>query len=158
MLKKLAVGLGCLGLLLGATTMSYAGPFGGGCICCDDLCKVNKPTEINVGYDLNIDIDVCVDAGNLGGDFWSAHAVIYQSGKDNKAKIEQGKTSEIAGIIQEGDNNRALIEQSGSYEYALILQTPHASKNKASITQSLDGATAIIVQAGMGNTATINQY
>jgi hypothetical protein len=152
MLKKLAVGLGCLGLLLGATTMSFAGG------CPGDACQVDKPTKINVGYDLNIDIDVCVDAGNLLSDFWSAHAVIYQSGEDNKAKIRQINTSETAGIIQEGDNNKARIEQWGNNEYALILQTPDAIGNKASITQSLDGATAIIVQAGMGNTATINQY
>jgi hypothetical protein len=152
MFKKLAVGLGCLGLLLGATTMSFAG------VCSGDVCKVDNPTEINVGYDLNIDIDVCVDAGNLLSDFWSAKAVIYQSGEYNKAKIEQSNTSEIAGIIQEGDNNKARIEQWGNNEYALILQTPEAIGNKASITQSLAGATAIIVQAGTGNAATINQY
>ena len=153
MFKKLAVCLGCLGLLLGATTMSFAG------VCSGDGCEVNNPTEINVGYDLNIDIDVCVDAGNLlFGDFWSAKAVIYQSGEYNKAKIEQRNTSETAGIIQEGDNNKARIEQWGNNEYALILQTPETIGNKASITQSLAGATAIIVQAGTGNAATINQY
>jgi len=149
MLKKLALALGCLGFLVATTPV-----FG----CFGDKCGVADPTVIDVGYDLNIDVDVCVDAGNLFPfDFWSAHAVIYQSGKHNEAKIKQTNTSQVAGIIQEGSWNDAEITQSGANEYALILQTPGSYGNDASIMQSLLSATAIIVQTGMWNDATITQ-
>ena len=149
MLKKLALALGCLGFLVATTPV-----FG----CFGDKCGVADPTVIDVGYDLNIDVDVCVDAGNLFPfDFWSAHAVIYQSGDNNYAKIKQSDTSEIAGIIQKGDSNTAKIYQSGWYDYALILQTPESCGNYAKIVQSLDGATGIIVQTGTSNTAKIYQ-
>ena len=148
MLKKLALALGCLGFLVATTPV-----FG----CFGDKCGVAEPTEINVGYDLNIDVDVCVDAGNLLLDFWSAKAVIYQSGKHNEAKIKQTNTSQVAGIIQEGSWNEAKITQTASGDYALILQTPQSNHNQASITQTISDATGIIVQAGSHNVALISQ-
>jgi len=150
MFKKLALALGCLGFLV-ATPVFADG-------CGYDKCYVPDPTSIEVGYDLKIDVDVCVDAGNLmPRDFWSANAVIYQSGTGNDAEIKQNNTSQVAGIIQEGCWNDAEITQTGLYDYALILQTPGSYKNDASITQSLTDATAIIVQTGMWNDATITQ-
>uniref|UniRef100_A0A7V5XFV1 Uncharacterized protein n=1 Tax=Thermodesulfobacterium geofontis TaxID=1295609 RepID=A0A7V5XFV1_9BACT len=149
MLKKLALALGCLGFLVATTPV-----FG---MCIGDMCGVEDPKVIDVGYDLNIDVDVCVDAGNLLLDFWSAKAVIYQSGKHNEAKIKQTNTSQVAGIIQEGSWNEAKITQTASGDYALILQTPGSYGNDASIMQSLLSATAIIVQTGMWNDATITQ-
>ena len=150
MLKKLALALGCLGFLVATTPV-----FG---MCIGDMCGVEDPKVIDVGYDLNIDVDVCVDAGNLFPvDFWSAHAVIYQSGKHNEAKIKQTNTSQVAGIIQEGSWNEAKITQTASGDYALILQTPQSNHNQASITQTISDATGIIVQAGSHNVALISQ-
>jgi len=149
MLKKLALALGCLGFLVATTPV-----FG---MCIGDMCGVEDPKVIDVGYDLNIDVDVCVDAGNLLLDFWSAKAVIYQSGKHNEAKIKQTNTSQVAGIIQEGSWNEAKITQTASGDYALILQTPQSNHNQASITQTISDATGIIVQAGSHNVALISQ-
>jgi len=162
MFKKLALALGCLIFLLATPVFAEQVTDGGGpgdsCICCiRDLCKVDNPTKIEVGYDLRIDIDVCVDAGNLmPRDFWSAQAVIYQSGSGNKAGIIQNDKSQIAGIIQEGNNDVAGIAQCGNNDYALILQYG-GNNNKAGIIQSMSDATGIIVQTGSQNRAIISQ-
>jgi len=147
MFKKLALALGCLGLFV-ATPVFADG-------CGYDKCYVPDPTSIEVGYDLKIDVDVCVDAGNLVGDFWSTEAVIYQDGQHNKATIDQNSVSQTAGIIQDGTHNSATISQTGNCDYALILQD--GTHNTATITQNLAFADALIIQAGSHNSATINQ-
>jgi len=147
MFKKLALALGCLGFLVATTPV-----FG---ICIGDVCHVENPKVIEVGYDLNIDVDVCVDAGNLVGDFWSTEAVIYQDGQHNEATIDQNSVSQTAGIIQDGTHNSATISQTRNCDYALILQD--GTYNTATITQNLAFADALIIQAGSHNSATINQ-
>jgi len=147
MFKKLAVGLGCLGLLFGATTMSYG--------CGDDHCKVDDPTPIEIGYDVKVDLDVCLDWGNLDDDFWSTQAVIFQDGEGNTATINQTLTSQLAGIVQIGGGNEAFISQSAEENYALVFQG--GNTNYASVTQTFDHATATVVQLGDGNSAIIIQ-
>jgi len=149
MLKKLAVGLGCLGLLLGATTMSFAG-----CPGCD-CCKVDDPISIKIGYDVIVDLDVCLDWGNLGDDSWSTQAVIYQVGESNTAEISQAYTNDLAGIIQVGNGNEATVSQQAESNYALVFQG--GNTNYASVTQTLDQATATVLQFGNGNSAIVNQ-
>jgi hypothetical protein len=149
MLKKLAVGLGCLGLLLGATTMSFAG------VCSGDACKVSHAMDVDLGVNLKLDVDVCIDAGNMYDDFWSTQASIGQYGDENTASITQTSTSQLAGILQVGDGNVAGIDQSGAQEYAAIGQ--YGDLNQAYITQTLQGAAAITIQWGNSNIASISQ-
>jgi hypothetical protein len=149
MFKKLAVGLGCLGLLLGATTMSFAG------FCPGDACQVSGAMEVDLGVNLKLDVDVCIDAGNMYDDFWSTQASIGQYGDENIASITQTSTSQLAGILQVGDKNVAGISQSGAHEYAAIGQ--NGDLNTAYITQTLQGAAAITIQWGNSNTAYISQ-
>lgn len=147
MIKKLALGVACLGLLFSANSV----------FAC---CEVDNPTPILYGYDIKVDVDVCIDSGKpdwFGGDYWDVQALIIQTGQDNEARITQASITETAGIIQEGSDNEATITQSGAYEYALIIQTPNASENGASITQSLNNAAALIIQSGSGNIAYITQ-
>jgi len=155
MLKKLAVGLGCLGLLLGATTMSFAVHYGGGGGCPGDACQVSGAMDVNLGVNLKLDVDVCIDAGNLNDDYWSTQASIGQYGDENTASIYQTSTSQLAGILQVGDENVAGISQSGAHEYAAIGQ--NGDLNTAYITQTLQGAAAITIQWGNSNTAYISQ-
>lgn len=122
---------------------------------CQDCCCVNNPETIEFGYNIKVDLDVCLDWGNLNDDFWSAQANIYQEGDGNIAGISQTDTSDLAGIVQIGYSNSGGISQSGSNEYALIGQ--FGSNNYASIYQTLNGAAAVIIQNGNGNSATVNQ-
>jgi hypothetical protein len=149
MFKKLAVGLGCLGLLLGATTMSFAR------VCPGDACQVSGAMEVDLGVNLKLDVDVCIDAGNMYDDFWSTQASIGQYGDENQAYITQTLTTQLAGILQVGDENKAGISQSGAQEYAAIGQ--NGNLNTASITQTLQNAAAITIQWGNSNTAYISQ-
>jgi hypothetical protein len=156
MLKKLAVGLGCLGLLLGATTMSYAFQLGGGSGSCPgDACQVSGAMNVDLGVNLKLDVDVCIDAGNTYDDFWSTQASIGQYGDENIASITQTSTSQLAGILQVGDENVAGISQNGNNEYAAIGQ--NGDGNTAYINQTLANAAAITIQWGNSNTAVINQ-
>jgi minor curlin subunit len=152
MFKKLAVGLGCLGLLLGATTMSFANGAGG---CPGDACKVSKAVDVDLGVNLKLDVDVCIDAGNLYDDHWSTQASIAQYGDVNSASITQTQTTQLAGILQVGDGNVAGISQSGAQEYAAIGQ--NGDLNTAYITQTLQNAAAITIQWGNSNIASISQ-
>lgn len=155
MLKK-ALLAGVLGVFL-ATGAAFAGHSGGG--CSGDQCNISHPYQLNFGLDFNIDVDVCVDAGNLigchGDDCWSTQAVIYQEGEGNSAGISQVATNDLAGIIQVGDSNTATTTQNAANDYAFTVQG--GSSNTATITQNLESASAIAIQLGTGNTATINQ-
>jgi len=158
MLKKLAVGLGCLGLLLGATTMSYAvdlpgGGHGGGCP--GDACQVSGAMEVDLGVNLKLDVDVCIDAGNMNDDFWSTQASIGQYGDENQAYITQSSTTQLTGILQVGEGNVAGISQTGNNEYAAIGQ--NGDLNTAYINQTLPNAAAITIQWGNSNIASISQ-
>jgi hypothetical protein len=154
MFKKLAVGFGCLGLLLGATTMSYAGggPSGG---CPGDACQVSGAMDVELGLNITLDVDVCIDAGNMNDDYWSTQASIAQYGNENTASITQTHTTQLAGILQVGDGNVAGISQSGAQEYAAIGQ--YGDLNTAYINQTLPNAAAITIQWGNSNTAYISQ-
>jgi minor curlin subunit len=155
MLKKLAVGFGCLGLLLGATTMSFAGGGGHGGGCPGDHCEVSGAMDVELGVNITLDVDVCIDAGNMNDDNWSTQASIAQYGDENTASITQTSTSQLAGILQVGDGNKAGIGQTGNKEYAAIGQ--YGDLNTAYINQTLADAAAIVIQWGNSNTAYINQ-
>jgi hypothetical protein len=155
MFKKLAVGLGCLGLLLGATTMSFAVNYGGGGGCPGDACQVSGAMEVDLGVNLKLDVDVCIDAGNMYDDFWSTQASIGQYGDENIASITQSSTTQLAGILQVGEGNVAGINQSGAQEYAAIGQ--NGDFNTAYINQTLPNAAAITIQWGNSNIASISQ-
>lgn len=60
MIKKLALGVVTLGLLFPASS-------GWTCIGIGDSCDVKDMTSIEYGYDIKVDVDVCIDAGNLQG-------------------------------------------------------------------------------------------
>jgi len=158
MLKK-ALLAGVVGVFL-ASGAAFAGPGGGsgggsGGGCPGDACQVSDPTKVEFGLDFRVDVDVCVDAGNLMDDFWSTQAVIYQDGNSNTASITQNDVSQIAGIVQEGNHNTATTSQSAAYEYAFTYQG--GNNNLATITQTLNNAAAIAIQLGNHNSATINQ-
>ncbi len=148
MIKKLALGVACLGLLFSTTS-------GWGCNG-DDICKVDKPKQIVVGYDIKVDLDICIDPGTLNDDYWDGvNAFILQNGKENYAVIDQPSTDNKAGIIQSGDSNEGYIYQEGKTEVALILQD--GNHNYGYIWQGLEGANALIIQSGNKNTAEIYQ-
>lgn len=152
MIKKLALGVVTLGLLFSASS-------GWTCIGIGDSCDVEDMTSIEYGYDIKVDVDVCIDAGNLqgwfGDDFWSARAVILQDGGGNDAGITQRNSSQLAGIVQDGCFNDAWIDQYAANEYALIIQ--EGKGNDAGITQTMQNTAALIIQNGWFNDAWINQ-
>jgi len=150
MLKK-ALLAGVVGVFL-ASGAAFAGHPGG---CPGDACQVSDPTKVEFGLDFNVDVDVCVDAGNLIGDSWSTQAVIYQQGDQNIASITQNDVSQKAGIVQVGDSNTGTTSQSATNEYAFTYQG--GDSNSATITQTLQNAAAIAIQVGNSNVATINQ-
>lgn len=160
MLKK-ALLAGVLGVVL-ASGAAFAGSHGhtppgqsGGC----PGCEVSRPDKLEFGLDLKIDIDVCVDAGNLmgcqGDDCWSAKAVVFQDGNHNKAFITQ-RGSNVAGIVQDGNHNFGSIYQNSFFGYALMYQD--GTGNKGYITQFGFAPTALMIQKGSHNLATITQY
>lgn len=145
MLKKLILA-GILGLLLTAGA-AFAGS--------SECCKVKDPVEISLAYDINVDIDACLDFGNLNDDFYSVQAGIYQEGTGNIAGIAQSDTSDLAFIVQVGDYNQAYTTQYGTDQFAAIFQ--EGSYNIATITQNLESASAVILQLGNWNSASIAQ-
>ena len=151
MLKKVVL-TGVLGLLL-TTGAAFAGGSGGGCP--GDSCEVDDPIKIELGYDIKVDIDACIDFGNLDDDFYSIKAGIYQAGTGNIGGITQAATSDFAFIVQMGDYNQAYTTQNGQNQFAATFQS--GSSNIATITQNLDGASAAIVQIGNSNSASITQ-
>jgi hypothetical protein len=156
MLKKVLL-TGVLGLVL-TTGAAFAGDKDGGSGgggCPGDTCHVNKPTEISVAYDINVDIDACIDFGNLKDDFYSINGGIYQEGTGNIAGIAQSDTSNHAFIVQMGDYNWASTTQYGKDQFAATFQ--EGSYNSATITQSLNGASAVVLQLGNSNSASITQ-
>ncbi len=153
MLKKSLLA-GVVGVFL-SVGGAYAGGSGG---CSGDTCGVSNPVQVQKGLDFKIDVDACVDAGNLmsqEGDIWSAQAVIYQEGNYNHGYISQTITSQQAGIVQVGNSDYANITQKAGNEYAFAYQG--GSANTAGISQTLSNAAAIIMQSGNLNTAYINQ-
>ena len=148
MLKK-ALLAGVLGIFLASGAAFAVGCNPG------DTCQVSNPHKVEFGLDFKVDIDVCVDAGNLMGDYWSTQAGIYQAGEYNIAGISQSHHNQKAGIVQQGESNTGYIAQTKPNEYAFIYQG--GESNFASISQSIEGAAAAIVQLGNGNVATITQ-
>ncbi len=157
MLKK-ALLAGVLGVFL-ASGAAFAGKGSGGGSgggCPGDDCKVNNPVSIEYGYDIKVDIDLCLDFGNLNDDFTSAQAVIYQQGIGNTAGISQNSDTQLAGIVQIGDTNTGYITQTQKDTFALEVQV--GNSNQAYISQmGFAGATAVIGQFGNGNYASISQ-
>lgn len=140
---------GVLGVVL-ASGSAFATNLGG-CIG----CEVSSPKKVEFGLDLKVDVDVCVDAGNIMGDYWSTQALIYQEGNSNVAGITQAATSDRAGIVQKGDQNTGFVAQNAGNVYGFVYQ--EGNTNSASITQAQTQAAAAIFQVGTGNLGTINQ-
>lgn len=159
MLKK-ALLAGLLGVVL-VSGSAFAGKGGsgggsGGGSCPGGFCEVTDPVAIEYGYDIKVDLDLCLDFGNLNDDFTSAQAVIYQEGMGNTAGITQNSDTQLAGIVQIGDSNIGYITQSQTDTFALEVQV--GNSNEAYITQSgFAGATAVIGQFGDNNVASITQ-
>lgn len=145
MLKKLILA-GILGLLLTAGA-AFAGS--------SECCKVKDPVEISLAYDINVDIDACLDFGNLNDDSYSVQAGIYQEGTGNTAGIAQADTSDLAFIVQMGDYNWASTTQYGTDQFAATFQD--GSYNSATINQYSNSASAVILQLGNLNSASIAQ-
>lgn len=146
MFKKALV-LGTLGVML-TSGMGF-------CFCSGDSCQVNDPVKTQFGLDLKVDVDVCVDAGNIMGDFWSVEAFIYQSGDGNVASIAQNSVSQTAAVIQLGNSNQGYTTQLATNNYALTYQA--GSQNFAATYQTLQNAAATIIQLGSYNVGSISQ-
>lgn len=146
MFKKILV-LGTLGVML-TTGMGF-------CWCVGDSCQVNDPINTEFGLNLKVDVDVCVDAGNMMNDFWSVEALIYQAGDQNAASIAQNSVSQTAAVIQLGNSNQGYTTQLATNNYALTYQA--GSQNYASTYQTLQNAAATILQLGSGNVGSISQ-
>lgn len=149
MFKKALV-LGTLGLMLTSGLV-----FAGGNPCPGDSCQVNNPIKTEFGLNLNVDVDVCVDAGNIMGDFWSVEALIYQSGDENTASIAQSSVSQTAAVVQLGNLNQGYVTQLATNNYAFTYQA--GNQNYASTYQTLQNAAATILQLGSGNVGSISQ-
>lgn len=156
MLKK-ALLTGVLGVVLAsgaafATPPGHDGGQSGGC----PGCEVSRPEKVEFGLDLKIDVDVCVDAGNLcqGDDCWSAKAVVYQDGSHNTAYLTQ-RGPNTAGIFQDGNHNFGSITQTAIGGYALMYQD--GTGNVGYITQVGFNPTALMIQQGNHNFASISQ-
>ncbi len=148
MFKKVALALGCLGLMVGTSFGFWNPP------CQGDDCKVNQPYEANIGVDLNLDFDVCLDLPKELCNYQGCEqAVIVQAGDENQATISQTGAS-FALIYQNGDGNTASTTQNVGGATALTFQI--GSENSATITQNV-AASAIITQFGNGNVGSITQ-
>ena len=125
-------------------------------------------------YDLSSVSDLTLNTSDfqaaamqLVGVSTDAVAVIRQNTTTgaNSATIDQTGAWGVAGIDQSGDNGVASITQDGtladSANMAYIMQSGTGDANTATISQiGVAGVaqTAFVMQAGGGNTATINQH
>lgn len=141
-LKLLLIGLG----IFAFANTSIA------CSNCE-VYPVNK--KIDLGLNLRIDVDSCIDAGNMIGDFWSTQAIVYQEGTGNTALISQVSVSDLSGIIQRGNSNLGHMNQVALANYGLIYQD--GMQNQAYIEQNLNNARAVLIQLGSGNYGAILQ-
>lgn len=123
--------------------------------CIGDDCYVPNPYDGNVGININVDFDVCLDTPSEFCKYGSCEqAVIVQVGKDNKASIEQkGKSFALA--WQDGYHNKAEIKQDATGSTSISIQK--GNYNTASINQTASQASALITQLGCGNTGSIIQ-
>lgn len=124
-------------------------------IACQTCEGSSTNKKVNVGIDFRVDVDVCVDAGNIQGDFWSTQAVLYQYGSGNRAVIYQIANSDLSGVVQKGNNNEGYLNQFGSNQYGLIFQ--EGIQNIATVNQYLNFSKGIIIQIGNNNYGTIAQ-
>lgn len=148
MFKKVVLGLGCLGLMVGTGFAFWNPP------CSGDDCKVDRAYQANIGVDLNLDFDVCLDLpSELCSYQGCEQAVIVQSGEKNSGTITQNGAN-FALIHQNGNENTAEITQTAQGATALAFQI--GNLNEATITQEV-AASAIITQFGTGNIAEITQ-
>jgi hypothetical protein len=152
MIKK-AIIAGLLGLAL-TTGVAFGKDPGG--TCNGDTCGVSDVVDVVKGYNIKLDVDVCLDLGNINtDDFYSTQATIYQEGDQNAARISQNSDNQLAAIIQLGDGNVGEITQTAASAFAIEIQ--HGNSNYASITQGLESTSAGIIQLGNGNSASIVQ-
>lgn len=138
-------------LLISAGFFAVSGP-SFACLNCE-VHPVSR--QIDFALNLMIDVDACIDAGNILGDFWSTQALVYQDGSGNVATISQVSGSDLSGIVQKGMNNLGHISQFASANYALIYQ--EGMQNQALIDQNLSFTRGIIIQLGYGNNGAIIQ-
>ena len=158
MIKK-AIIAGLLGLALTTGVAFGAGPGRGG-TCTDDTCGVSGGVvDVVKGYNIKLDVDVCLDLGNIDKDkedFYSTQATIYQEGNQNQAGISQNSNNQLAAIIQLGGGNYGEIAQTAS-QAAFAIEIQYGNSNVAYITQGLESTSAGIIQQGNGNSASIVQ-
>lgn len=148
MFKKVALAVGCLGLMVG-TSFGWWNPQ-----CQGDDCRVDRPYKANIGVDINLDFDVCLDLPQELCEYEGCEqAVIVQVGDSNEATISQTGAS-FALIYQGGNENEATTTQNAVGATALTFQI--GDQNSATITQNV-AASAIITQFGNSNTGSITQ-
>jgi len=157
MIKK-AIIAGLLGLALTTGVAFGAGPGRGG-TCTDDTCGVSGGVvDVVKGYNIKLDVDVCLDLGNIDkDDFYSTQATIYQEGNRNAAGISQNSDNQLAAIIQLGGGNYGEIAQTASQADFAAIEIQYGNSNVAYIIQGLESTSAGIIQQGNKNFASIVQ-